>query len=97
MDTHIHASQYSNVGKALDLPLLEWLEKYTYPTESSYHDNKVAQDIYRRVVVRIFLIMELESYQHCLRNPKNMNLLCPMGIDLFKIIHEKYACIRYCA
>ncbi len=34
IDTHTHASQYSFMGVGR-LPLLEWLEKYTFPTEVS--------------------------------------------------------------
>ncbi|KAG7155145.1 Guanine deaminase-like 2 [Homarus americanus] len=53
VDTHIHASQLSNNGLKLDLPLLEWLESYTFPTEAMFSDLKVAQDIYPKVVERL--------------------------------------------
>jgi guanine deaminase len=36
----------------LDLPLLEWLEKYTFPLESKYKDSKFAEEVYRKVVER---------------------------------------------
>ena len=34
IDSHVHASQYPNNGLGLDLPLLEWLQKYTFPLEN---------------------------------------------------------------
>ncbi|ODN02669.1 Guanine deaminase [Orchesella cincta] len=50
IDTHIHAPQYPNVGIGLDLPLLEWLDKYTFPLEAKYKDPKFAELVYRKVV-----------------------------------------------
>ncbi|KAK3094563.1 hypothetical protein FSP39_003454 [Pinctada imbricata] len=50
IDTHIHASQYPNAGKGLDLGLLEWLNKYTFPTESRFKDSQLASDVYSKVV-----------------------------------------------
>jgi len=52
VDTHIHSSQYPNSGLGLDLPLLEWLDKYTFPLESKYSDGKFSEDVYRKVVER---------------------------------------------
>lgn len=51
VDTHIHAPQYVNAGMALDLPLLGWLNKYTFPTESRFADVDFARTVYSRVVV----------------------------------------------
>ncbi|KAJ8380714.1 hypothetical protein SKAU_G00014920 [Synaphobranchus kaupii] len=52
VDTHIHASQYSYTGTALDMPLLQWLNTYTFPTEFNYKDLDFAQDVYTKVVKR---------------------------------------------
>ncbi|XP_067295122.1 guanine deaminase [Pseudorasbora parva] len=52
VDTHIHASQYSYIGTALDLPLLEWLNTYTFPVEAKYEDLDFANDVYTKVVRR---------------------------------------------
>lgn len=57
IDTHIHAPQYVNAGMALDLPLLGWLNKYTFPTESRFKDVDFARKVYNRVVVMIILKM----------------------------------------
>nr|XP_045585052.1 guanine deaminase-like isoform X1 [Procambarus clarkii] len=53
VDTHIHAPQFVNNGVKLDLPLLDWLKMYTFPTEAMFSDVKVAHDFYPRVVERL--------------------------------------------
>ena len=35
IDAHLHAPQFKNLRLGLDLPLLEWLHKTTFPTEST--------------------------------------------------------------
>ena len=50
IDTHIHASQFPNAGLALDLTLLDWLEKYTFPTEVGLEDRERAEEVYTRCV-----------------------------------------------
>ncbi|KAM8885718.1 guanine deaminase isoform 1-T4 [Spinachia spinachia] len=52
VDTHIHACQYSYVGTALDMPLLQWLSTYTFPVESQFSDLQFAQRVYSQVVKR---------------------------------------------
>ncbi|XP_023400517.1 guanine deaminase isoform X3 [Loxodonta africana] len=52
VDTHIHASQYSFAGSNVDLPLLEWLAKYTYPIEQKFQSVDFAEEVYTRVVRR---------------------------------------------
>ena len=45
-DLHLHASQYSYCGTAMDLELLEWLDNYTYPEEARYADPAHAKAYY---------------------------------------------------
>ncbi|KAI2552865.1 guanine deaminase [Homo sapiens] len=52
VDTHIHASQYSFAGSSIDLPLLEWLTKYTFPAEHRFQNIDFAEEVYTRVVRR---------------------------------------------
>ena len=54
VDTHVHAPQYVFTGTGYDLPLLQWLEKYTFPSESRFRNKEFAQDAYRKVVVSLF-------------------------------------------
>ena len=51
-DTHIHASQYPNAGVFGKSTLLDWLNTYTFPMESSFSDLEKAARIYSRVVAR---------------------------------------------
>ncbi len=50
VDLHIHAPQYPQLGTALDLPLEEWLENYTFPLEARYADTEFADRVYRALV-----------------------------------------------
>lgn len=52
IDCHIHAPQYPNIGNGLDLPLLQWLETYTFPLEYNYKDNDFARKVYKAVIRR---------------------------------------------
>ncbi|OWK01091.1 hypothetical protein Celaphus_00018370, partial [Cervus elaphus hippelaphus] len=52
VDTHIHAPQYSFAGSNVDLPRLEWLTKYTFPTEHKFQSIDFAEEVYTRVVRR---------------------------------------------
>ncbi|KAK5128296.1 hypothetical protein LTR85_002963 [Meristemomyces frigidus] len=52
IDTHIHASQYPNAGVFGKSTLLDWLNTYTFPLESSFSDLEKAARIYNRVVAR---------------------------------------------
>ncbi|XP_076587350.1 guanine deaminase [Chaetodon auriga] len=52
VDTHIHASQYSFAGTALDMPLLQWLNTYTFPVEYRFKDLEFARRVYTQVVKR---------------------------------------------
>ncbi|CAK1360272.1 putative guanine deaminase [Cercospora beticola] len=52
IDTHIHASQYPNAGIFGKSTLLDWLNTYTFPLESSFTDLKKASRIYKRIVSR---------------------------------------------
>ena len=49
-DLHVHAPQYRNLGIAMDLELLPWLNTYTFPEETKYKDIGYAEKMYRRFV-----------------------------------------------
>ncbi|KAJ1917983.1 hypothetical protein H4219_002871 [Mycoemilia scoparia] len=46
IDTHTHAPQFSFIGLGHDLPLMDWLEKYTFPHESDFKDLDNARNLY---------------------------------------------------
>jgi len=50
VDLHVHAPQWPQLGKALDLPLEQWLQTYTFPLESRYADPAYAQTVYESLV-----------------------------------------------
>lgn len=47
VDLHIHAPQYSFRGRGMDLELLDWLDKITFPEESKYISIEYANLAYR--------------------------------------------------
>ncbi len=49
-DTHLHASQYPNVGIFGNSTLLDWLNTYTFPMEASLKDPVKARAVYKRVI-----------------------------------------------
>ncbi len=50
VDLHIHAPQYPQLGKALDVPLEVWLHRYTFPLEARYADLAFARRSYDALV-----------------------------------------------
>ncbi len=46
-DLHIHAPQFQFRGNGMDIELLPWLEKYTFPEEAKYSDLSYAEKAYR--------------------------------------------------
>ena len=48
-DMHLHAPQYPMLGMGMDMPLLEWLNTYTFPTEACFKDQDFARRAYRRL------------------------------------------------
>ncbi|MED3573708.1 guanine deaminase [Cytobacillus praedii] len=53
IDLHVHAPQWAQSGTALDLPLYDWLNTYTFPLESKFSDIQFAKDIYEDVVTTL--------------------------------------------
>ncbi len=50
IDLHIHAPQWPQMGKALHLPLYDWLHTCTFPLEAKYADVTFAEVVYRSLV-----------------------------------------------
>ncbi len=49
-DMHVHAPQYRNMGVAMDLELLPWLNTYTFPEEARFGSADYAREVYREFV-----------------------------------------------
>ncbi|MCB1379148.1 MAG: guanine deaminase [Alphaproteobacteria bacterium] len=50
VDLHIHAPQYPQLGVALDVPLEQWLHRYTFPLEARYADLDFAREAYGALI-----------------------------------------------
>lgn len=53
VDLHIHAPQWAQSGTALDIPLTDWLNTYTFPLESKYSDLAFADEVYSDLVSQL--------------------------------------------
>ena len=49
VDMHLHAPQYPMLGMGMDLPLIDWLNTYTFETEARFADLDFARRTYRRL------------------------------------------------
>jgi guanine deaminase len=45
-DMHLHAPQFPMLGMGMDLPLLEWLNTYTFKTEARFSNLDYARNVY---------------------------------------------------
>ncbi len=52
-DMHLHAPQYPMLGMGMDLPLLDWLNTYTFRTEARFADSDYARMHYRALAERL--------------------------------------------
>ena len=50
VDLHVHAPQWPQLGRALHLPLDEWLNAYTFPLEARFRDADLARSVYPDLV-----------------------------------------------
>ena len=50
VDLHVHAPQYAFRGMCMDLELMDWLNRYTFPEEEKYEDLAYAEKAYSMFV-----------------------------------------------
>jgi guanine deaminase len=53
VDLHVHAPQWPQMGQALDLPLEQWLQKFTFPLEARYAQTAFAVSVYESLVANL--------------------------------------------
>jgi guanine deaminase len=54
VDTHVHAAQIQYQGTGTDLPLMEWLKEYAFPSEKRLtNDLLLSKTVYERLVDRL--------------------------------------------
>ena len=78
-DLHVHAPQYRNMGLALDLELLPWLNTYTFPEEAKFIDPDYARRMYRRFVHELWMQGTMRSAVFATIHPVSTRILA----DLF--------------
>ena len=50
LSKQLYKSSHFHIGLALDLPLLQWLQNYTFPAESRFSDASYARRVYESCV-----------------------------------------------
>ena len=50
VDLHVHAPQYAFRGMCMDLELMDWLNRYTFPEEEKYENLEYAEKAYKMFV-----------------------------------------------
>ena len=50
VDLHVHAPQYAFRGMCMDLELMDWLNRYTFPEEEKYENLEYAEKAYAMFV-----------------------------------------------
>ena len=53
IDLHIQAPQWAQAGTAMDIPLQDWLDTYTFPLESKFSDLDFARKVYQDLVTTL--------------------------------------------
>ena len=74
-DLHLHAPQYRNNGLAMDLELLPWLQRYTFPEEMKFADIDYARKIYKRFVHELWMQGTMRSAVFATIHPEATHLL----------------------
>jgi guanine deaminase len=80
-DTHIHASQYPNNGIFGKSTLLDWLETYTFPLESSFKDLNKAKSIYSKVIERTLSHGTTTASYYATIHPEATNILADLAFS----------------
>jgi len=80
-DLHVHAPQYRNMGLALDLELLPWLNTYTFPEETKYSDPDYARRMYRRFVHELWMQGTMRSAVFATIHPEATRILADLFIQ----------------
>lgn len=54
VDLHLHSVQYPNRGLCLDLPLMDWLLKCAFPSESKFRNIEYAKKVYSNFIKELW-------------------------------------------
>ncbi|KAF6235145.1 hypothetical protein HO173_006774 [Letharia columbiana] len=81
VDTHIHASQYPNVGIFGKTTLLDWLNTYTFPIESSLSSLTKARRVYSACVSRTLSHGTTTASYYATKHVASTNLLADVCLE----------------
>lgn len=82
VDTHIHASQYPNAGIFGKSTLLDWLNTYTFPLESSLSSMEKARKVYSRCVGRTLSHGTTTAAYYATIHVESTNLLADLCLSM---------------
>ncbi|KAG6016758.1 hypothetical protein E4U43_003159 [Claviceps pusilla] len=82
IDTHVHASQYPNVGIFGKSTLLDWLDTYTFPLESSLADLAKAKRVYTACIRRTLAHGTTTAAYYATVNVPATNLLADLCLSI---------------
>lgn len=80
-DLHVHAPQYRNMGLAMDMELIPWLNTYTFPEEKKFCDLAYAEKIYRRFVHELWMQGSMRSAVFATIHPEATRLLADLFLE----------------
>lgn len=81
VDLHIHAPQYPQLGKALHVPLDDWLRTFTFPLEARYADLGFAGRAYGALVDDLLANGTTTALMFGTVHAAATNLLADIAID----------------
>ncbi|KAI1399848.1 guanine deaminase [Hypoxylon fuscum] len=82
IDAHIHAPQYPNVGIFGKSTLLDWLNKYTFPMESSLEDLSKARRVYTSCIRRVLAHGTTTAAYYATIHVEPTNLLADLCLSM---------------
>jgi guanine deaminase len=82
VDLHVHAPQYPQLGLALDAPLAEWLDTYTFPLEARYADLDFAAPRYRTLVEDLLALGTTTVVYFATQHVEATKLLADLCLEL---------------
>lgn len=77
-DLHVHAPQHQFRGLNMDLELIEWLERHTFPEEARYSDLDYAEKAYSIFVSELLRGATTRACVFATVHPEATKLLCRM-------------------
>ncbi|KAI1340434.1 guanine deaminase [Xylariaceae sp. FL0016] len=82
IDTHVHASQYPNIGIFGKTTLLDWLNTYTFPMEASLESLPKARKVYTRCIRRTLAHGTTTAAYYATIHVESTNLLADLCLSM---------------